>query len=265
MKIYSENRRFQLNLHAMKILLSPAKLMRSFALDTTASSRFQKERKELMAVLKNWSVADFKLQMNISEEKAKETLALTQKWGSKSNKINGAPALFAYIGEAFKALNAEQLAIQELAYLHENLFILSGLYGVLRANENVEPYRLEMAQRGVAPEGQSLYTFWRARVEKYLLQDLQKGEQILNLASSEYSDLLQDARLRERLITPHFFELKNGKLKSVSVFSKQARGTMARWCAARTISNPLEVSAFKEMGYQYSSENSSANELVFIR
>jgi cytoplasmic iron level regulating protein YaaA (DUF328/UPF0246 family) len=122
-----------------------------------------------------------------------------------------------------------------------------------------------MAQRGVAPEGQSLYTFWRAPVEKYLLKELHKGEQILNLASSEYSDLLQDERLRARLITPQFFELKNNQLKSVSVFSKQARGTMARWCAIQNVSNPSEVSSFNGMGYQYSSENSRPNELVFIR
>jgi cytoplasmic iron level regulating protein YaaA (DUF328/UPF0246 family) len=265
MKIYSENRRFELNLHPMKILLSPAKLMRSFPQDSNASSRFQKERKELMSVLKSWSVAEFKSQMKLSEEKAMETLALTQKWGSKSNKVNGAPALFAYIGEAFKALNAAQLAPHELVYLQENLLILSGLYGILRPEDNVEPYRLEMAQRGVAPAGQSLYTFWRAPIEKYLFKELQKGEQILNLASSEYSDLLQDQRLRARLITPHFFELKNGQLKSVSVFSKQARGTMARWCAKRNTGEPLEVKDFKDLGYQYSSEKSGANDLVFIR
>lgn len=249
----------------MKILLSPAKLMRTYPQNTKASLRFQKERKELMAVLKNWSVADFKSQMKLSEEKAKETLSLTQKWGSKANKGNGAPALFAYIGEAFKALNAEQLAPQELAYLDQNLLILSGLYGVLRAEENVEPYRLEMAQRGVAPEGQSLYAFWRAHVEKYLFKELQKGEQILNLASSEYSDLLQDARLRERLITPQFFELKNGHLKAVSVFSKQARGTMARWCASRNVTKTLEVKHFNDLGYQYNLEKSRQNEWVFIR
>jgi cytoplasmic iron level regulating protein YaaA (DUF328/UPF0246 family) len=249
----------------MKILLSPAKLMRSYPQAGTASSRFQKERKELMAVLKSWSVNDFKSQMKLSEEKAKETLALTQKWGSKSNKANGAPALFAYIGEAFKALNAEQLAPKELAYLHQNLSIVSGLYGILRAEEHVEPYRLEMAQRGVAPAGQSLYAFWRAPVEKYLLKELQKGEQILNLASAEYSDLLQDKHLRARLITPHFFEEKNGQLKSVSVFSKQARGTMARWCAMRNTSEALEVKDFKDLGYQYSIEKSGENDLFFIR
>jgi cytoplasmic iron level regulating protein YaaA (DUF328/UPF0246 family) len=249
----------------MKILLSPAKLMRTYPQASTASSRFQKERKELMAVLKSWSVNAFKSQMKLSEEKAKETFALIQKWGSKSNKASSSPALFAYIGEAFKALNAEQLAPQELSYLQENLYILSGLYGVLSAEENVEPYRLEMAQRGVAPAGQSLHTFWRAPVEKYLLKELLKGEQILNLASSEYSDLLQDKRLQARLITPHFFELKNGQLKSVSVFSKQARGTMARWCAVRNISAALEVKDFEDLGYQYSKEKSGENDLVFIR
>jgi len=149
--------------------------------------------------------------------------------------------------------------------LQANLLILSGLHGLLRPFDRIEPYRLEMAQRGAAPNGQSLYAFWRAPIEKCLLKQLNKDELILNLASSEYSDVVQDERLRARFITPHFVEQKNGQLKTVSVFSKQARGTMARWCAARSIESIAAVKSFSEMGYVFSAAHSDDCNWYFIR
>lgn len=197
--------------------------------------------------------------------KASETFVLFQQWGQKGNQTNTAPALFAYIGEAFKALDAEQLSAQELDYLQVNLLILSGLYGLLRPFDLIEPYRLEMAQRGAAPNGQSLYAFWRAPIEKCLLKQLNKNEMILNLASSEYRDVVQDERLRARFVTPHFVELKNGQLKSVSVFSKQARGSMASWCAAKSIESIADVKSYSEMGYVFSAAHSDDCNWYFIR
>jgi cytoplasmic iron level regulating protein YaaA (DUF328/UPF0246 family) len=265
MKINSKNRRFGLNLHPMKIILSPAKLMRPHPVANTGKMRFKKQTDILLSTLKNWIASDYVARMKLSPEKGQETYQMIQQWGSKKNKVNSAPALYAYIGEAFKALDADQLTEEGQAYLTAHLFILSGLYGVLRANDCVEPYRLEMAQRGVAPDGQSLLAFWRNDVEKYLLKELQKEEPILNLASTEYSDLIQAPRLRERMYTPYFFEAKNGQLKTVSVFSKQARGTMARWCATHLIEAPTDIKKFDELGYRYSPEKSSEMELVFIR
>ena len=249
----------------MKIILSPAKLMRPYFSPPSGKLLFKKQAQQLMSELKRWSVTDLMRQMKLSEEKGNETFHMIQQWGAKKNQINSAPALFAYIGEAFKAQDADHLKEEEVAYLNKHLFILSGLYGLLRANDLIEPYRLEMAQRGVAPEEQSLYHFWRADVEKNMLKQLTKGESLLNLASSEYSDLLQAPKLRSIMYTPHFYEKKNGELKSVSVFSKQARGTMARWCAVYNIVQPLDIKSFDELGYQFSSENSDGNELVFIR
>jgi cytoplasmic iron level regulating protein YaaA (DUF328/UPF0246 family) len=249
----------------MKILLSPAKLQRSHPGQPQGPLLFKKETKLLFQVLKHWTVLDFGGQMKLSQDKAAETFVQYQKWGKKGNQINTAPALFAYIGEAFKALDAQQLSAQELEYMQVNLLILSGFYGVLRPLDLIEPYRLEMAQRGVAPQGQSLYTFWRAPIEKYLLRQLNKGEMILNLASSEYSDVVQDERLRTRFITPHFVEQKNGQLKTVSVFSKQARGTMASWCASQSIEAIVDVKSFGEMGYVFSEAHSDARNWYFIR
>jgi cytoplasmic iron level regulating protein YaaA (DUF328/UPF0246 family) len=239
--------------------------MRSHPLPANGKPIHLKEAKVLMQRLKTWSVNELSTRMKLSQTKAAETYLLIQDWGSKKNQVSTSPALFAYIGEAFKALDAAACSQDELAYLQENLFILSGVYGLLKPLDQIEMYRLEMAQRGVAPDGQSLYEFWRVKVEKQLLKALAKDEFLLNLASSEYSDLLQVPKLRSRMVTPHFFEEKSGQLKAVSVFSKQARGTMARWCAMNNVGAPLEVKNFTDLGYQYSSEKSGANDLVFIR
>jgi cytoplasmic iron level regulating protein YaaA (DUF328/UPF0246 family) len=102
-------------------------------------------------------------------------------------------------------------------------------------------------------------------VEKLLLKALAKEEFLLNLASSEYSDLIQTPKLRSRMVTPHFFEQKSGQLKSVSVFSKQARGTMAKWCATNGVTEPKTIQAFTELGYRFIAEKSSENEWIFIR
>jgi cytoplasmic iron level regulating protein YaaA (DUF328/UPF0246 family) len=249
----------------MKLILSPAKLMRAHPLPVNGKPIHLKEAKVLMQQLKTWSVKELSIRMKLSETKAAETYLLIQVWGTKKNQVNTSPALFAYIGEAFKALDAATCSQEELAYLQDNLFMLSGVYGLLKPLDQIEMYRLEMAQRGVAPDGQSLYEFWRVKVEKQLLKALAKDEYILNLASSEYSDLIQEPKLRSRMVTPHFFEEKSGQLKAVSVFSKQARGTMAKWCATNELCEPKAIQAFTELGYRFAAEKSSENDWMFIR
>jgi uncharacterized protein len=249
----------------MKIILSPAKLMRPHQVPFIGKPIFLKEAKVLMKNLKAWSAKELSFRMKLSEVKAKETFQIIQSWGAKKNQVNTSPALFAYIGEAFKALDADTCSQDELAYLQQHLFILSGIYGILKPLDQIDMYRLEMAQRGVAPEGVSLYEFWRIKVENHMSKALVKEELLLNLASSEYSDLIQAPKLRSRMVTPQFFEANNGQLKAVSVFSKQARGTMARWCAQHTIDNPEEIKNFTALGYTFVAAQSSTTDWVFIR
>jgi len=249
----------------MKIILSPAKLMRPHQVPFTGKPIYLKEAKALMKNLKVWSAKELSTRMKLSETKAKETYQIIQSWGAKKNQVNTSPALFAYIGEAFKALDADTCSQDELSYLQRHLFILSGNYGILKPLDRIEMYRLEMTQRGVASEGLSLYEFWRIKVENYMSKALAKEEFLLNLASSEYSDLIQAPKLRSRMVTPQFFEEKNGQLKAVSVFSKQARGTMARWCAQNSIDNPQEIKKFTALGYTFVAAQSSTTDWIFIR
>jgi cytoplasmic iron level regulating protein YaaA (DUF328/UPF0246 family) len=187
-------------------------------------------------------------------------------WLIEQGSAASTPAIFAYIGEAFKALDALTLDPAAQLYLNENVYILSGLYGTLNANDGVLPYRLEMAQKlAITKNQQSLYAFWRPLVEAFLTSKLDANEPILNLASSEYSDLIQDQKLVSRMLSPIFKENKGGKLQSVSVFSKQARGTMARWCAIEKISAPQQIKDFKLMGYAFQADLSDEKNYFFVR
>ncbi|MFM7643638.1 MAG: YaaA family protein [Sphingomonadales bacterium] len=249
----------------MIFLLSPAKLMRSHTSPSIPKLVLKKESFILMKHLRLWSLPQVQQRMKLSEDKAIESFRAIQNWGKKANERQSAPALFAYIGEAFKALDADSMNPIELDYLQEKLCILSGLYGVLSAQTRVEPYRLEMAQAGLLPDGQSLYSFWKKPIRDFLNKTLSKEEFIINLASAEYSKVVEDPKLRARMITPQFLELNNGKPKAVSVFSKQARGTMLRWCAQIQLQDSEQLKSFDLLGYRFDEAGSTTNEWVFIR
>ena len=250
----------------MKILLSPAKLMRNLPNENTTEPSFQVQAIHLAKVLAKWPVQHYVQRMGLSKDKAKETQALMKNWLVELGNASPTPAIFAYIGEAFKALDAMTLDSEAQLYLNEHVYILSGLYGTLNANDGVLPYRLEMAQKlAITKNQQSLYAFWRPQVEAFLTSHLDANEPILNLASSEYSDLIQDQKLVNRMLTPIFKENKGGKLQSVSVFSKQARGTMARWCAIEKISAPQQIKDFKLMGYAFQADLSDEKNYLFVR
>lgn len=249
----------------MFILLSPAKLLRPHHAASDTELRCKKETNLVVKQLKKWSFSEVQVRMKLSEDKARETYGYIQNWGKKANVHQSAPALFAYIGEAFKALDADSLNENELNYLHQNLLILSGLYGVLSAKTRVEPYRLEMAQSGLFPDGQSLYAFWKKPICAFLNKRLSKEEFIVNLASAEYSKVVEDPKLRARMITPQFLELNHGKPKAVSVFSKQARGTMLRWCAQMQLNEPEQLKTFTLLGYRFDAARSTSNDWIFIR
>ena len=139
------------------------------------------------------------------------------------------------------------------------------MYGVLSAQTRVEPYRLEMAQAAVLPENQSLYSFWKKPIRDFLNKTLSKEDCIINLASAEYSKVVEDPKLLARMITPQFLELNNGKPKAVSVFSKQARGTMLRWCAQLQLKEPEQLKSFDLLGYHFDAARSTSNDWIFIR
>lgn len=250
----------------MKIILSPAKMMRSFTTAQHTLPLHLAHAHSLQKILSKWTLTDFEQKMKLSRAKAIETKQMMHDWRALQDDQQLTPALFAYIGEAFKALDATSCDEKSMRYLHQNAFVLSGLYGLLRATDGVVPYRLEMAQRfPISKKQTSLYAFWRPKVEMLFHELLSPNERILNLASSEYSDLIQDASLRSKMVTPIFKQLKAGKLQSVSVFSKQARGTMARWCADHGVEDLDQIKNFKESGYIFDASLSDTSNYFFVR
>lgn len=250
----------------MKILLSPAKLMRQIPSTNLTTPSFMVQKNQLQKVLSKWKLKDFEKNMKLSADKAKETKALFELASATDIKMELTSAVDAYIGEAFKALDAQGCTEKARIYLNQNLFILSGYYGILRATDGIAQYRLEMQQKiSISKQHPSLYSFWRPLVERYLADHLLEHEPILNLASDEYGDLIQAPELTSRMIQPVFCQQKGDKLQRISVFSKQARGLMAKWCAENQLTDVKKIQAFKLDGYQFSKVHSTDQMYFFIR
>jgi cytoplasmic iron level regulating protein YaaA (DUF328/UPF0246 family) len=250
----------------MKIILSPAKMMRSLPTAQYTVTKNLAHAQYLQKILSKWTLKEFEQKMKLSRAKAIETKQMIQDWHALQDQKQLTPALFAYIGEAFKALDVVSCDQKALSYFNQNVCVLSGIYGLLCATDGIAPYRLEMAQKITLSKKQtSLYAFWRPKVELLLHELLSADEQLLNLASIEYSDLIQDAALKSKMITPVFKERKAGKLQSISVFSKQARGTMSRWCANEGIEDVAQIKNFSELGYAFEASLSDSSNYYFVR
>ncbi len=177
------------------------------------------------------------------------------------------PALFAFSGEAFRSLEAASLDAADLQFAQAQLRILSGLYGVLRPFDLIRPHRLEMATRLVVGSAKNLYDFWGELVTESLNRDLDREETpvILNLASDEYARVVQKKRLTAPWLDIQFKEESNGRLRSVAIHAKRARGLMARFILRERITRAADLRAFSDSGYRFRPELSSEWSWVFAR
>jgi cytoplasmic iron level regulating protein YaaA (DUF328/UPF0246 family) len=180
---------------------------------------------------------------------------------------NARPCLFAFKGDVYEGLQADALGAKPLAWLQSHLRILSGLYGLLRPYDLIQPYRLEMGIALKNPRGRNLYAFWGDRMTEALNADLKavKSKVLVNLASNEYFRAVRPEKLNATVITPQFREKKNGEYKTVALFAKRARGLMARFMAEREINNPADLRDFSEESYRYLPKLSTAEAPVFGR
>ena len=177
------------------------------------------------------------------------------------------PALFAFSGEAFRSLDAHSLDEADLAFAGRHLRILSGLYGVLRPFDLIRPHRLEMATRLAVGTAKNLYDFWGELVTASLNRDLAREETpvVLNLASDEYARVVQKKRLTAPWLDIQFKEESNGRLRSVAIHAKRARGLMARFILRERITRAADLRAFSDSGYRFRPELSSEWSWVFAR
>jgi uncharacterized protein len=205
--------------------------------------------------------------MDISASLAALNHQRYQMWHLPFTPENAKQAVLAFNGDVYAGLKAPTLAEKKLIMSQEKLRILSGLYGVLRPLDLIQPYRLEMGTRLGAGRSKDLYGFWRKKVTVKIQEAIEEsGSRILvNLASNEYFKVIDQKKLDAELVTPVFKEMKNGEYKVISIFAKKARGLMTRFILENEIDDPTDLQAFDMDGYQYNPRLSRPESPVFSR
>ena len=258
----------------MLFLLSPAKSLdyeRPVPATLPATQpRFEGPRgpaAELIKLMRDKSPQQVAELMHLSDKLSTLNVARYAAWKSKGTDNNARQAALAFDGDVYGGLDAKTLKPTQLAWAQEHLCILSGLYGVLRPLDRLQPYRLEMGTQLVNRHGKDLYAFWGARIADYLNERLRADRTpvIINLASHEYFKAVDRNVLKARVIECVFEEWKGGKFKVVSFFAKRARGLMARWTVLHKAATPGTLEKFNLEGYAFDASASLANRLVFRR
>jgi cytoplasmic iron level regulating protein YaaA (DUF328/UPF0246 family) len=252
----------------MKIVTSPAKLMNvenSTDLLKATTPKFIDDAAFIQSYLKQKSPKYLSELMEISTKLADENWERNQKWKAKPTAKESAPAMFAFTGEVYRGLDAKTLEKSTIDYLQKNYRMLSGLYGLLKPSDKVMLYRLEMGRPFEFDTYKNLYEFWRGKITEQLNSEMKKNEILLHLASSEYGKVIDRKKLNHKVIDFDFYELKDGKLKTIVVYTKHARGLMVRFCAETNAQTLDDVKAFNYEGYLIDEEKSTDTKLVFTR
>ncbi|AWT11123.1 peroxide stress protein YaaA [Stutzerimonas frequens] len=222
---------------------------------------------QLIELLRDYSPAQISELMHLSDKLAALNVARYGSWTAEFTPDNAKQALLAFKGDVYTGLNVDDFTDDDLLFAQQHLRMLSGLYGLLRPLDLMQPYRLEMGTKLVNPRGKDLYAFWGERISDWLNEALreQGDDVLLNLASNEYFSSVRRKALNARVIDVDFKDMKNGQYKIISFYAKKARGLMARWVIKERIAKPEQLSAFDYEGYRFSADDSSANHLVFLR
>ncbi|RDV29034.1 peroxide stress protein YaaA [Alteromonas aestuariivivens] len=222
---------------------------------------------ELVQVCQQLSPAELSSLMSISDKLATLNANRFAEFRTPFTKNNARPSLFAFNGDVYTGLDAYTLSETDVEYAQQHLRILSGLYGLLRPLDLMQPYRLEMGTKLQNPKGKDLYAYWGERITVELNKALHKqGDNVLvNLASNEYFKSVKKNALDGMVVTPVFKDFKNGQYKVISFFAKKARGLMARYIIQNRVSEVAGLEAFDLAGYRFSAQHSKGSELVFLR
>ncbi len=253
----------------MITLISPAKRMEEKVhyphLEFT-QPRLLPEAAKLVEPLRALRPEQLAALMSVSGELAAETHARFAAWSPPFHPANAIQAVLLFRGEVYRGLEATSLGAEELAFAQRHLRILSGLYGLLRPLDLVQPYRLMMGTRfAPSANAKNLYAFWGDRIAKTLLSDLTTTEPVMNLASAEYADSVLPFLGGRKVYQCDFMEKKGATLRAVQTYTKLARGMMARFIIRHRIDKPEGLKEFAENGYRYAPKSSDAFTLVFVR
>ena len=254
----------------MLMLLSPSKTL-DYETPTTTDSfsipEFLEKSSELVKVMKEKSFLDLMELMEVSQKISELNVERFNQWKLPFSTKNAKQAVLAFKGDVYTGLDASALSENRLTYTQSHLRILSGLYGLLRPLDLMQPYRLEMGLKLKTKNNNNLYQFWGEKITDKLNVLLAKQVEpvLINLSSNEYFKSVQKKNLDGRLITPEFKELKNGKYKMISFFAKKARGLMVRFAIDHNIQKAEVLQNFDYDGYHFNLELSQADKWVFSR
>ena len=254
----------------MLILLSPAKTHDfESPLPTRKSStpRLVDRSAELIDTLVTKSPDDIASMMSLSRDLAELNVERYHNWEPTFSAQNARPAVLAFKGDVYLGMDVAQYGERDFTHAQKTVRILSGLHGVLRPLDLIQPYRLEMGTKLVTERGKNLYDFWGSEVTELINDDLaeRRSNLVVNLASNEYYGAVRPEKLDARVVAPSFLDEKNGEFKMISFFAKRARGLMTRYLITNKVTKADGITDFDLDGYSYNEELSTTTEPVFTR
>ena len=249
----------------MIVVISPAKKLNSIlSIDWVPTKPiFSKNAIELALVAKRLTLKELKNLMGLSDNLAELNSARFASFG----KQRSFPAAFTFAGDTYKGLNVNSLSKSDIEWAQSHLRIISGLYGLLRPLDNIEPYRLEMGSKLKTEEGNNLYEYWNKKIALAIneLSQETNSKILVNCASQEYFNAVDMATLKPKVINPIFMEKKNGENKIISFYAKKARGLMARFIIENRVRKIEDLKKFNVENYKFQKELSTETNLTFLR
>ena len=252
----------------MKLVISPAKSLdfeRQLPTTKANQPQFLNQSERLNKILKKKSAKNLSKIMHISDALGQLNYKRNQNWELPFTQDNARAAMYAFNGDVYRGLDAYTIPKDKIETAQNTIRILSGLYGVLKPLDLMQPYRLEMGTKLPIGKHKNLYEFWKKDITKALNEELEEGELFLNLASNEYFKAIDVKALKVPVTHITFKEFKNDEYKIIAIFAKLARGLMARYIINTNAKTLDEIKGFNYEGYGFSDELSSENNLVFTR
>ena len=256
----------------MLTIISPAKSLdfdSKLATKKHSNPQFLKEASELVDGLRKLSPASISSLMSISDKLANENFHRFNEWKTPFKLDNSRQAIFAFKGDVYLGLKAEELNTYDLNYAQKHLRILSGLYGILRPLDLMQAYRLEMGSKFGIKNKSNLYEFWGTKITDRINTELNAQPKstrfLVNLASNEYFSSIKAKGVNAEIVTPEFKDWSKDRYRIISFFAKRARGLMAAYIVKNRIKSPEKLMEFDAEGYSYCSGESTESKLVFKR
>ena len=252
----------------MKILLSPAKSL-DYKSDLpslkTSEGCFLNEAQHLNNILREKSPKELSDLMGISSSLGELNYQRNNSWSLPFSSKNARQSIYAFSGDVYRGLDSYTIDEDKIDFMQNFVRIISGLYGLLKPLDLIQPYRLEMGTKMPVDDNKNLYEYWRQKITNQLNKELADDEPVLNLASNEYFKAIDRKVVKTNIYTANFKQLKNGEYKTIAIFSKKARGMMTRFIIDNNITYINDLKSFNYDGYMFHASLSSKNEFIFTR